>query len=81
MTFDPFEEVAEVIDENADEKEAEEAKKERREVAKYYVCNIARVFTSQRELRDFLNSEGLADDHAIVKGHQLNPKKKVVYTI
>jgi hypothetical protein len=82
MVKDPFEDVAEDIDSTVDEKEEIEAKKERRETAKYYYCDVVRVFNSQKELRDFYNSggENIPDNMVIIKGSMVNPVKKVVYT-
>lgn len=82
MTFDPFEQTAEQIDIEADEVEEIKAKREKRETAKFYYCNICRVFETQKELRDFLSGvDELPVDMTIVKGHCVNPVKKVIYSI
>jgi hypothetical protein len=82
MVKDPFETVADKIDDLADEKEEIEAKREKRETAKYFYCEICRVFNSQKELRDFLAGvEELPVEMAIIKGHTVNPVKKVIYSI
>lgn len=82
MIHNPFEDLSEVIDEIADVEEKEEAKREKREPAKYYYCDVVRVFNSQKELRDFYNAggENIPDNMVIIKGSMINPVKKVVYT-
>jgi hypothetical protein len=82
MVNDPFETVADKIDDIADEKEELEAKKEKRETAKFFYCEIRRVFNSQKELRDFLSEvEEMPVEMALIKGHTVNPVRKVIYSI
>jgi hypothetical protein len=82
MVKDPFENVADKIDDIADTSEEIEAKNEKRDRAKFYYCEICRVFNSQKELRDFLSGvDDLPVEMAIIKGHSVNPVKKVIYSI
>jgi hypothetical protein len=82
MTHDPFEQLGEIIDVVEDTAEAEEAKREKRAIAKFYFCDVAKTFNTQSELREFLESIGdIPANMTIIKGHHISPKKKVVYSI
>lgn len=80
MVFDPFETCEEIIDEAADEAEAMEAKKEKRERQKFFVVKIECAFESQKEVRNWLEANEItASDYKIIKGAEVVPKKKVAY--
>jgi hypothetical protein len=77
---DPFETVEDIIDEVADESEELEAKREKREKQKFFVVKVETFFESQKELREWLESnEATAKDYRIIKGCEVLPKKKVAY--
>lgn len=80
MTIDPFETIENIIDEATDEAEEIEAKKEKREKQKFFVTKVETIFESQKELREWLETnEETAKNYRIIKGFEILPKKKVAY--
>jgi hypothetical protein len=76
---DPFEELEAVIDAVADQTDAEIAKKEKRDRAKYYIVDVKHLCLTQKELREYMEQH--YDDIStkkVIKGFELEPKKKVV---
>jgi len=78
--MDPFETVEDLQDAIADQAEAIEAKKEKREKQKFFVVKVETIFESQKELREWLEkNEETAKDYRIVKGSEVLAKKKVAF--
>lgn len=79
----PFDELESTIDrteERSEDLEAEDsgAKRER---SKFYLAEVKFVAQNQRELREYLEeNDRLITDFRIIKGAEIFPKRKTIYT-
>lgn len=78
---DVFDEIETAIDNVADETEEKKADKEKREKSKFYIIPSAIfVANSQKELREYLEeNDDIVRTHKIVKGIEVQAKRKVAY--
>jgi hypothetical protein len=68
--------------EQAVEEKAAEDEGESRKRAKFYVVDVIKCLNSVKELREYLeNHDEINRDKLVIKGHELEIKRKVVYTI
>lgn len=82
MSENPFDELDEAISNVVEEKVCEAMQDNMPKTrSKYYVVDVKFVAESLKELREFLeNNDDIADSSRIVKGSEMIPKRKSIYT-